>query len=527
MVGNGKYRVDEEKSVSETRRIYFRSDSSATSLKLMPLKKQEQPVPRKVRTARKARPGGLVEPLPEISRGRDDYRALPHQPHRGETELSAETARVEGRESHQRIYKIEEWCNEVLKKGGVAWKINHANESHELTQTEPTELELNPFDEENLLKAQRDSLRKKCYEELGEDESVKNIKEENEVEKEIILLSERKSLRDEIDNDLKRFNEKLMYREADVMRRRNELKDEKQLSKRQLKRSKSTENSNEFESITFDENANYGDRMRQQQPGTSECRQVKAEVKPDVTTLESLVSNTDLRENRNLSPISLVMHNQILKQLQSPNNSVLLTRLEMDLTKHDLMSLVGKNWLNDSVVEMYFSLIADRSMKRSSRERGWPTVFTMSTFFFPNLRARGYEAVRKWTKGVDIFSYEMILFPINFRQHWSLAVADLRKKHLIYCDSMGFKKDAILDFILYYLRQESQERKQRPLDDWSFSEAAVPQQENGYDCGVFCIKIAEFFSRDAQPELRQQDMRYFRKLIMWELLRGKLVITEP
>merc|ERR1719436_2392631 len=317
------------------------------------------------------------------------------------------------------------------------------------------------------------------------------------------------------------MNESIRYRQDDVLRRRNELKEEKQLGKRYLKRSNLIENSNEIiESRTFDENANYGDRTRKQE--TSKCQPSKALVKPDVTTLDSLVSNTDLRENKNLTPISMVMHNQILKQLQSPNQSNLLTRLEMDLTKHDLMSLVGNNWLNDSVVEMYFSLIADRSMKGSSREMGWPTVFTMSTFFFPNLRARGYEAVRKWTKGVDIFSYEMIFFPINFRQHWSLAVADLRKKHLIYCDSLSFNKDVILDFILYYLKKECTERKKRPLDVWSFSETAVPQQENGYDCGVFCIKIAEFLSRDAQPELSQQDMRYFRKLVMWELLRGKL-----
>ena len=391
---NGKYKLDEEKSISESRRIYFRSDSDASSPTLTLHEKHEQPFPSNVRTSRKARPGGPVAPVPEISRGRDDHRALPHQPHRAVTELSTETPRPDGLASYQRNFNIEEWCNKVMKEGGRAWKKNHANKSHELTQTDTdsncivagNELELNHCDEENLLKAQRESLRKKCLEELVDDKSLKNIEEENEFEKENILLSERKSLCDEIDDDFKRFKERLRDREADVMRRRNELKEEKQLVKQHLKRSKSTENSKKLiESRTFDENANYGDLMRQQE--TSKCDQIKALVKPDDTALESLVSNTDLRENRNLSPISMVMHNQILKQLQSPNKSNLLTRLEMDLTKHDLMSLVGNNWLNDSVVEMFFSLIADRSLKGSSRVRGWPTVFTMSTFFFPNLRA--------------------------------------------------------------------------------------------------------------------------------------------
>ena len=35
---------------------------------------------------------------------------------------------------------------------------------------------------------------------------------------------------------------------------------------------------------------------------------------------------------------------------------------------------------------------------------------------------KGYDMVRKWTKNVDIFEKEFLVIPINFSNHWSLAV---------------------------------------------------------------------------------------------------------
>ena len=51
----------------------------------------------------------------------------------------------------------------------------------------------------------------------------------------------------------------------------------------------------------------------------------------------------------------------------------------------------------------------------------------------------------------------------------------------------------------------------------------IPQQLNGSDCGMFVCKFAEFISRDAAFTFSQQDMPYFRKRMMWEIVKDTLL----
>jgi len=52
-----------------------------------------------------------------------------------------------------------------------------------------------------------------------------------------------------------------------------------------------------------------------------------------------------------------------------------------------------------------------------------PKVYSFNTFFYPKVLSGGHQAVRRWTKQVDLFSYDYVLVPVHLGMHWCLAVS--------------------------------------------------------------------------------------------------------
>lgn len=57
-----------------------------------------------------------------------------------------------------------------------------------------------------------------------------------------------------------------------------------------------------------------------------------------------------------------------------------------------------------------------------NKRPGLPALYAFNTFFYPKLNSEGYNAVKRWTKGTDLFQHDMILVPIHIRVHWALGV---------------------------------------------------------------------------------------------------------
>lgn len=77
-------------------------------------------------------------------------------------------------------------------------------------------------------------------------------------------------------------------------------------------------------------------------------------------------------------------------------------------------------------MNFYLSLVMERCANQAAGLR----VYSFSTFFFPKLRggggggqAGGHAAVKRWTKAVDIFLYDLILVPLHLGVHWAMAVS--------------------------------------------------------------------------------------------------------
>uniref|UniRef100_A0A8B9SY07 SUMO specific peptidase 1 n=1 Tax=Anas platyrhynchos TaxID=8839 RepID=A0A8B9SY07_ANAPL len=212
---------------------------------------------------------------------------------------------------------------------------------------------------------------------------------------------------------------------------------------------------------------------------------------------------------------------EITEEMEKEIKNVEAFRLT--ITRKDIQTLNNLNWLNDEIINFYMNLLMERS-----KEKGLPTVHAFNTFFFTKLKTAGYQAVKRWTKKVDIFSVDLLLVPIHLGVHWCLAVVDFRKKTITYYDSMGGINSEACRILLQYLKQESLDKKRKEFDTngWSLlskKSQEIPQQMNGSDCGMFACKYADCITKDKPINFTQQHMPYFRKRMAWEILHRKLL----
>ncbi|XP_017852416.1 sentrin-specific protease 2 [Drosophila busckii] len=214
------------------------------------------------------------------------------------------------------------------------------------------------------------------------------------------------------------------------------------------------------------------------------------------------------------------LYNQII---QGPGHQVLVSKFSLNITRNDISTLIGSNWLNDEVINFYMNLLTDRSQQKEGQ---LPSVYAMNTFFVPRLLQTGHGGVRRWTRKVDIFSKDIIPVPVHVGGvHWCMAIIHMKNKTIRYYDSMGKPNHEVLQALECYLREESLDKRKIPFDTSGFTVENVPnvpQQTNGSDCGVFSCMFAEFITRNKPLNFSQQHMEFFRKKMVLEICGGEL-----
>ncbi|KAM6228173.1 sentrin-specific protease 2-like [Porphyrio hochstetteri] len=218
------------------------------------------------------------------------------------------------------------------------------------------------------------------------------------------------------------------------------------------------------------------------------------------------------------------MEEEIAAALGDGNpDEILSSAFKLTVTREDMRTLEKLQWLNDTVINFYMTLLVDRS----NRGKG-PSVFAFNTFFYLKLCSGGYSAVKRWSKGVDLFSKDIIFVPVHLRCHWTLGVIDVRKKSIRHYDSLGQNGDKICQVLFKFLQEESHEKRKEELDssEWtlrSMEPHEIPQQKNGSDCGVFTCKYADYICREEPMTFTQRHMPYFRRKMVWEILHQQLL----
>ena len=193
------------------------------------------------------------------------------------------------------------------------------------------------------------------------------------------------------------------------------------------------------------------------------------------------------------------------------------------INKYNFSTLIGTSWVNNNACNAYLDLIQQRSQDNPNL----PQVHCYKPSFLTTLSSKGYKAVRKWTKKVDVFQKDILIIPCHLsNNHWTLAVVDLNNKRMSYYDSLGGKDYGLLYRICSYLNQESMRKLKIDFDLSGWEVYCLgkrsPQQRNNYDGGAFAMVTAELVSRKEEISFSHDDMEAFRKRIYSEIFNGKL-----
>lgn len=164
---------------------------------------------------------------------------------------------------------------------------------------------------------------------------------------------------------------------------------------------------------------------------------------------------------------------------------LLARKLGYSVTVNDLRTVLGTNWLNDIVIDFYMGLIAELA----NRELAGTGVHAVTTHFINVLRNRGYEAVRRWTEGVNLFDMDLVLVPVHDLDQWFLATLWMQDQTFALYDSMGRANKHCYQTLMDYPRKEHRDKKQSPLGKpeggWSCNFVkGIPMQSNTHDCGI-------------------------------------------
>lgn len=200
-------------------------------------------------------------------------------------------------------------------------------------------------------------------------------------------------------------------------------------------------------------------------------------------------------------------------------DKMLIEKFNIPIRIKDLKTLSKSQWLNDEIINFYFSLLAER---RNEGGKGIQ-VHAFNTFFYTKLKESGYSGVRKWLKRkkVELMSLKMILIPVHLGIHWTFASIDVPQRQFGYYDSMSGGAKEIFQALRDYVSQEASDVN---LEEWSeyYPRRLSPQQSNGYDCGVFACETARCVSQSVPLIFGQSDMQSIRMQMAAEILRGRL-----
>lgn len=235
-----------------------------------------------------------------------------------------------------------------------------------------------------------------------------------------------------------------------------------------------------------------------------------------ITGQEIVIEDSSEEEEEEEEPVLRPSEDELDEFIQNkvnkvPPGTILIEKFSIEIKRSDLETLKKLNWLNDEVMNFYFNMIQERS----SLIDNYPKVYVYNTFFSSRMCkegvAKAFTMIKRWTRKVDIFSYDVLLIPNHIQVHWTLTAVYVKKQKMSYYDSMAngrinSKGAAQMKTILEYLKMEHQDKKKSPLPDgWDIGvegidedgndNVSIPQQENGSDCGVFTCRFAEAIAK--------------------------------
>ncbi|CAA3011386.1 ubiquitin-like-specific protease ESD4 [Olea europaea subsp. europaea] len=229
-------------------------------------------------------------------------------------------------------------------------------------------------------------------------------------------------------------------------------------------------------------------------------------------------------------PLTVEEEAQVAWALSNSNRRKVLVSHKssnIDITGEILQCLKPGAWLNDEVINLYLDLLKEREKREPQK---FLKCHFFNTFFYNKLiGGRGgynFQSVRRWTTqkklGYSLLECDKIFVPIHKEVHWCLAIINKKDEKFQYLDSLRGVDANVMKVLAKYFVDEVKDKSGKDIDVNSWEQEYVddlPEQENGFDCGMFMIKYADFYSRDIGLCFNQDHMPYFRQRTVKEILR--------
>jgi sentrin-specific protease 1 len=129
-------------------------------------------------------------------------------------------------------------------------------------------------------------------------------------------------------------------------------------------------------------------------------------VQDSLAIKDTILPIVEEEEEVELPPLSDEQLRAVKKAFSGDPNEVLTKKFNLNVNRRDIQTLAGLNWLNDNVINFYMNLIIERGT-----DSKWPRAYAMNTFFYQKLSTSGPESLKRWTRKVDVFSYDSSACP--------------------------------------------------------------------------------------------------------------------
>jgi len=173
-------------------------------------------------------------------------------------------------------------------------------------------------------------------------------------------------------------------------------------------------------------------------------------------------------------------------------------------------------YLNDNIIDFYLKYIQLRLLDKERVEQ----FHFFNTFFYKAISKdkliskEQIEKLMKWTGGIDIFSKQYLIIPINEHMHWNLAIVcfpGTKRQSILMFDSLYTIPHRLqATRIRHYLdrvwhKTRPGEKNNLKNDVWFPAyNLQVPQQQNGSDCGIFLLHFVEKFCTELEPRTEHE-----------------------
>ena len=211
---------------------------------------------------------------------------------------------------------------------------------------------------------------------------------------------------------------------------------------------------------------------------------------------------------------------------------VLVKNFGISINRGLLRELYENHWIDDNIIDFTMKMFQERDDYECEEKTSKRSSHFYSCYFMKLLLVNGYDYsnVRKWSKKFNIFEKDKVFCPVNWNnKHWALLVIHVQKKKIMYYDSMGIKGKKYLDSALQYMYDEAKKLNiSFNYDEWQLISynKSLPQQENGYDCGIYVILFADYIANNLPLTFTQGMVSSFRKKLCVHMLKGFITSIE-